>query len=252
MNCPLCAAKDAALLTERKQVPILQNLLCPTEKNALQIPRGQIALYMCKNCQFVYNSAYEQLTYDTSYENNQSHSHYFAHYLESEIKHIAEKINASPKTTLLLEAGCGQGDFLKKVVENLDEQRNWQAIGFDPAYHGKQTNEKDRCRFIRDYFRANSITKPYERILCLARHVIEHIPDPKFLLAECNRLPAKEIQLFLETPDFNWILHQGAFEDIVYEHCSFFNPTSIKILLHTFGFEIQTLQNTFGVQYLCI
>ena len=71
------------------------------------------------------------------------------------------------------------------------------------------------------------------------------------MLDECAALPGK-VDLFLETPDFNWILLGGAFEDIAYEHCSLFSPKSIQYLLNKHNFTLSYFSNTFGTQYMWV
>lgn len=90
------------------------------------------------------------------------------------------------------------------------------------------------------------------------RHVIEHIKNPMVFMEDCNRVCEKlsskniDVLLFMETPDFNWILKRIAFEDIVYEHCSFFTPNSIAFLLQKTGYQVQNLSDTFYGQYMWI
>lgn len=87
--------------------------------------------------------------------------------------------------------------------------------------------------------------------VCVSRHVIEHIADPHMLLRECSRLEG-DVHIFLETPNVHWILQHNAFEDIVYEHCSFYSPESIQCLLKKRGFVLVGFCNVFGGQYMWI
>ncbi|MDP7067722.1 MAG: hypothetical protein QF637_08880 [Acidimicrobiales bacterium] len=55
--------------------------------------------------------------------------------------------------------------------------------------------------------------------------------------------------LFVEVPDFDWILNNGAFWDLSYEHCNYFTPQALKFALETAGFEVTDQQRSFGGQY---
>lgn len=251
MKCPLCESKKTVLLTQRKDVPVLQNVICSTREESLNTLRGDIILCLCEDCGFVFNAAYKKFDYNAAYENNQGYSEKFTKYLQQSSSLIAEYVNSLSGKTLILEVGCGQGDYLRQVAAGIGKDKDWQAIGFDPAYRGL-LSLKDRLRFEKQYFSHDAILGQWDNIVCIARHVIEHIPDPKFLLKEFECLPGINVKLFLETPDFDWILANGAFEDIVYEHCSFYSFSSICQLLKNFKFDLTRFQTLFNAQYMWI
>ena len=251
MACPLCGADQITVLTERKSVPVLQNVLCATKEEGRDFPKSDIKLCMCNQCEFVYNETFHSVEYDYSYENNQSYSNLFSEYMVSLKNQVVQYIREVRGRILVLEVGCGQGTFIHMVRDALGELKDCRLVGFDPAYHGDEIVSD--IKFIPEYFSATYFDNEiFDYAVILSRHVIEHIQDPHFLLRECSNLPAVHTQLFLETPDFNWILQHVAFEDIVYEHCSFFNPKSINIALSQAGFIEHRLLNVFGGQYMWI
>ncbi len=253
IKCPLCGEKDVSLLAHRIDVPVLQNVICATSNEARQIPKSDIKLVQCHSCEFVFNASYRQVDYDADYENFQGCSPLFSDYLDAEAKHIAAYVNALNGDVLLIEVGCGQGDFLQNVIRRISSDHKVCGIGFDPAYHGER--RKENCFFLSEYFSGNInigsyVGRDYGHVICIARHVIEHIADPHFLVSECAKLKAKTVDLFLETPDVRWIERNEAFEDIVYEHCSFFNPVSLAYLMREHGFAVEEFRHTFGGQYM--
>ena len=256
MKCPLCESENHSIITTRRSVPVLQNVLCDTEQKAFQIPRGDIELYVCHDCNFVFNAAYKQVNYESNYENFQGCSSIFDSYLESRAKKIVNFILRQKRPILLMEIGCGQGDFLSRVMKCVPQDIPISAIGFDPAYDADRSSAADsRCLFFSQYFDAKSVDTKFKKLypikICISRHVIEHIPNPHFLF-ECLSQLDGEVYLFLETPDVHWILSHGAFEDIVYEHCSFYSPESMCYLLQKYGFFLTSLNLTFNNQYMWI
>lgn len=253
MKCPLCGSEHLELLAHRQSVPVLQNVICRNDEEAHQVPKGEIELYQCCSCEFVFNSAYRQVDYDVSYENYQGCSPLFSDYLDNEAQQVADYVNELNEDALLIEIGCGQGDFLKNVMRRVTTEHDIKGLGFDPAYRGEGKAEK--CTFLPEYFTGGVDIKAYagrqaDHVICMARHVIEHIDDPHFLLGECEKIEAKTVDLFLETPDVCWIEQNEAFEDIVYEHCSFFNPASLSYLVRQHGFSVENFRHTFGGQYM--
>ena len=177
----------------------------------------------------------------------------FATYLDDEAQQVADYINGLHKDVLLIEIGCGQGDFLKNIMRRVTTAHDVRGLGFDPAYRGE--SKVGECAFLSEYFTGGVDTKAYagkraDHVICMARHVIEHIADPHFLLEQCEKLRAETVDLFLETPDVCWIERNEAFEDIVYEHCSFFNPVSLSYLVRQHGFAVESFRHTFGGQYM--
>ena len=55
-----------------------------------------------------------------------------------------------------------------------------------------------------------------------------------------------------EIPDNTRVLREQAFEDIYYEHCSYFSPGTLARLFRSSGFEVTDLYCEYGDQYLLI
>jgi len=84
--------------------------------------------------------------------------------------------------------------------------------------------------------------------LVLLRHVLEHIDTPVgFLSALRSAMP--DAPLFVEVPDFDWILANTAFWDFCYEHCNYFTPATLAGALARSGFGVIDAQPSFGNQY---
>jgi hypothetical protein len=86
------------------------------------------------------------------------------------------------------------------------------------------------------------------------RHTLEHI-QPTFEFIKTVRRSIGDrthIPVFFEIPDTIRVLKDLAFEDIYYEHCSYFTPGSLARLFRSCGFEITDLYGDYGDQYLMI
>ncbi|SMD13474.1 class I SAM-dependent methyltransferase [Sporomusa malonica] len=248
LNCPVCDSKHSYLFLERKNTPIFQNIIIPDQSVATQLKDGKISLLACQECGFVFNGDFNEnkIIYNQAYENCQFHSNYFNNYVSGLIEYLLEEYKI--RNSRIIEIGCGQGEFLKKLVEN-PKYGNY-GFGFDPSYRGEDILFDGRLSFQKDYYSEKYIDIDADIIVC--RHVIEHISDPLMLLGNIRKAlrNPKETILFFETPCINWILENHVFWDFFYEHCSYFNMNSILTAFSSSGLTIRQINHIFEGQYL--
>ena len=132
--CPVC---DGALLQpflQRLQVPVHQNLVVTSQLAARAVTRGDLDLVACEFCGFIFNQAFDfsRLTYGKDYDSTRSLSGYFNDYLDGLVYDMVE--HQGVRNCTIVEVGCGQGEFLKKLVEY--PGANNVGYGFDPSYIG--------------------------------------------------------------------------------------------------------------------
>jgi SAM-dependent methyltransferase len=152
---------------------------------------------------------------------------------------------------LVVEVGCGQGGFLKRLV-GMGSTGRISGVGFDPSFRGNAGPAgADVICYANTFSRATLNLLPTEPDVLLARHVIEHVPDPVGFLRSCvDALPAgRSVSLFLETPSMEWILENIAFFDVFYEHCSYFSKSALIVAASMGGLCVRSVQRVFGGQY---
>jgi SAM-dependent methyltransferase len=147
------------------------------------------------------------------------------------------------KAGRLLDIGCGYGFFLKKMA-----QRGWQVEGIEVSPTGREYAEKELGLRIH--------AEPLENIFLSAGsfdvvtlfYVIEHVPNPKQLLLEVNRILKPGGLLLLRWPHSTPVVKvMGPFSkkyDVFHTpyHLYDFNPKSMKQLLLQSGFQaIETM-----------
>lgn len=249
-RCPICGAATAEDLDFRPEVPIAQNLIFRSPQEALGCPVGTLRMVRCMTCGFAWNSAFDpaRLVYGAEYENNQSRSALFGGHLDAVASHIGKRV-AGRRGAVALEVGCGQGDFLHRLVGVLDSDP-LELVGFDPAYRpGSPIPEGARVE--REYFAETTGAKlPTAPDLVVTRHVIEHVADPLAFLRALRSVCAEGVPLFVETPSVQWILDGAVAQDFYYEHCSLFDPGSLRFALGAAGFEVEEISSCFGGQYM--
>jgi SAM-dependent methyltransferase len=246
--CPICTSKNVITFLERTAVPVHQNMPFPDSRSAQAVTRGDLSLGVCENCGFVFNQKFDlsKLSYGSDYDNNQNHSAAF-------ISHIDQLVNSliteqQVQNCTVVEVGCGQGEFLKKLVAPIA----WgnRGYGFDPSYVGATTDLDGRVSFEQRYYGADCANIAADVVIC--RHVIEHVPDPMTILKAVGQALAgsTNARVFFETPCVEWILRNQVIWDFFYEHCSYFTADSLRYAFELAGFRVDRVDHIFGGQYL--
>jgi C-methyltransferase C-terminal domain/Methyltransferase domain len=136
----------------------------------------------------------------------------------------------------------------------LCEMGNNKGIGIDPTYvPGRHDRSVDaKVSFIRDFYSEKYANYTGDMMCC--RHALEHIPNTMEFMQTVRRAIGDNTGtvVFFELPDVERVLHECAFWDIYYEHCSYFTLGSLARLFRRCGFEVTDLAKEFEGQYLLI
>ncbi|MBK6820641.1 MAG: methyltransferase domain-containing protein [Bacteroidetes bacterium] len=245
-KCPLCKSDNIEYLLN-VEVPTLQNRVYKTKAEANNCLVGNVNLTHCTNCNFTFNADFNEniIIYDENYDNAVP-SKIFTEYYQTICKYIYVKYKLSNGT--VYDIGCGKGTFLKMLCNIYPDVK---GVGIDPSYEG-ELNPLNNLQFIQDFFNPSQVTsKPN---LIISRHVFEHIEYPiDFLEIIKNPLKEfKEVPIFIEVPDFRWIVENKTFWDICYEHCNYFSEYSINSMFNFPWLSLESITKAFGNQYLWI
>jgi len=194
------------------KVPVLQNRVFDNRESALHSDFGFIELRRNKETGIYENILFDsnKLIYDSNYDNEQSNSIFFQNHL-SEVLKLLKPFLADKK---VVEVGCGKGYFLELLLS-----QNVDAFGCDPTYVG--TNP----RVTKEFF---SEELGLRGDIIILRHVLEHIQNPIEFLKKISIANRNNGLVYIEVPDFNWIIDNQTFFDIFYEHVNYFRPQDFK------------------------
>jgi len=245
IKCPCCqSAVVKKIIYSKENCPVLNNVVYETEGEALNCVVGNVELMLCPECNFVFNCDFNKklIFYNEDYDNSRIFSHVYVDYLDKLVRIYSQGID---KKAEILEIGCGQGDFLKKLCLVTDAK----GFGYDNTYRGEDTYG-DNVRFSKEYFDPSKCNKKFDMLIL--RHVLEHVPQPySFLKGICDKkILSQAAKLWIEVPDFEWILDKGVFYDVTYEHCNYFFKQTLANLLSSIGFKVIDIKNTFEGQYI--
>ncbi|NEQ05828.1 MAG: methyltransferase domain-containing protein [Moorea sp. SIO1G6] len=248
--CPNCGNQGLSLFYEVHNVPVHSCLMMSTEEEALDFPCGDVVLGFCEDCGFITNVSFDPRwsAYAPNYEDQQSFSPTFNQFALDLANHLIDKYDLHNKD--IIEIGCSKGDFLLLLCE----LGNNRGVGIDPsAVVGRVHSEAaDRVTFIQDYYSERYAEYVGDFICC--RHTLEHIYPTAEFISTVRRSIGDRLNtvVVFEIPDTIRVLKDLAFEDIYYEHCSYFTPGSLARLFRDCGFEVTDLYRAYGEQYLLI
>lgn len=248
--CPCCDSTNIKVFHEATRVPVNSVLLLPTKEEALEFPTGDIALGFCRECGFIFNTAFNPalLEYSERYEPTQAYSSTFNQWHKMLAEQLIERYQLRNKH--LIEIGCGKGEFLNMLCE-LGEN---SGVGFDPAYIPERNNTtaKDRIEFVTDLY--SEKYSHYQGDFFCCKMTLEHIKPASEFVSMVRRSVGnqRDAVIFFQVPDVLRILRETAFWDIYYEHCSYYSVGSLGRLFRRCGFSVIDLAREYDEQYLMI
>jgi hypothetical protein len=234
---------------EVERVPTNSCILLGTRDEALGYPRGDVRLAFCGSCGFVWNAAFDPVLteYSGRYEETQGFSPTFSSFHEALARALVERHRLHGKH--LIEIGCGKGEFLKLLCD-LGENR---GLGFDPGYSQPRGEALGASRFevVREFFDERQPARSADFVAC--KMTLEHIAQPlPFMRAAIRTVRRPDGTIFIQVPESLRILRDCAFEDIYYEHCSYFTAGSLGRLFERLGFAVTRSDIEYGGQYLTV
>lgn len=249
-SCPNCETGTMNVFHELKMVPTNSCILLSTRDEALSYPKGNIALGFCDRCGFISNTAFDpKLTeYSGRYEETQGFSETFNKFHKMLAERLIKKYELTHKN--IIEIGCGKGEFLVLLCE-LGPNK---GVGFDPGFSEERINPESNknITFIKDFY-SEKYADYHGDFLC-CKMTLEHISNTAEFIKTIRRSIAEhtDTTVFFQIPNAERIIKTCAFEDIFYEHCSYFTKASLSALFIHCGFDVLEVATEYDDQYLTI
>lgn len=247
-DCPACHTKGDPLGYALNRIPVNSVRLYGDEASAKAVPQGELALYGCPSCGFVWNAKFdsELADYSAGYESTQGFSRTYRQFAEAQARELVETYGLGGKT--VLEIGCGHGEFLATLCQS----GIGHGIGYDPAALAERTPgvPSGELTIHAEAVTADSKLPPANLLIC--RNTLEHIADVRAFVELLRKVlgDGSQTPIFIQVPSWDRIAKTGAFWDIYYEHCSYFSQASLSRLFEASGFTVTSCKPIFDGQYL--
>lgn len=249
-TCPSCRTRGMQVFHQTESVPTNSCILLGSREEALAYPCGRIELAFCPACGFISNMTFDgKLTeYSERYEETQGFSETFNAFHRKLAQRLIERYDLHDKD--VLEIGCGKGEFIALLAE-LGGNR---GVGFDPGYREERTANalSERLKFVKDFYSEKYSSYQADFVCC--KMTLEHIHPVSQFMATVRRAigDRHDTVVFFQIPEVLRIVRDCAFEDIYYEHCSYFSPGSLGRLFRQNDFDVLNLETEYASQYLTI
>ena len=203
------------------------------------------------------------------YQNANGTTTYESSYTEKELEHklleadialqcLTEVYENTRDDISLVEFGCGEGFFLKQV----NKRTKWQFIGVDFSQYGVEKWNPEilnQCQFGDVYLFLEKYKKEGKKFdVCVLRNVLEHVIDPKKLLADLREILTSTGTLLITVPNdysktqllakkLNYI--DDDFWFLPPDHLYYFNSDNIKTFVQESGYKIKDIYSSFPVDF---
>lgn len=224
--------------------------VCDSPDKTLFLQKDWFTFSKCNACGMVYLDPRlsEQATYDFY------NSEWNAIYNETKFDSVSastsldDTINRGNLDLITNELGRQRGELLEIGFASGVFLRAAKAAGFN--VHGLELNEANYNR-VRDelgptmlnvdLFRANLPAGFFDVIYM--RDVFEHVPKPKEMLRELNRIAKPGCVLYIEVPNIDGLIYKIVKERHVcvfgFEHLNYWSPSTLARILDLTGFEVR-------------
>jgi SAM-dependent methyltransferase len=249
-RCRGCFGSNIFKFYSLDNVPVHSVMLADSKQDALNFPKGNILLGFCLNCGLISNLSFDPMNmeYSSGYESTQVYSDTFNQFHVELAEDLIERFGLHNKT--IIEIGCGNGEFLALLCELGGNT----GIGFDPAFEDQdhQRLRSSNLTIIKDFY--SEKYNQYKADFFCCKMTLEHIASPIELIKSIRHAIRQDYQttVFFQVPDVIRILEEIAFWDIYYEHCSYFDRSSLAGLFKRCGFNVSNVWKAYEDQYLMI
>ena len=217
-------------------MPVNVGALCTTVDQARAAATGDLRLFFCEACSYVWNGAHEAAKHDYApgYEISLHHSPVFQEFLANLTQSLVEKYDLHGRS--VLEIACGTGHFLRMLCAAGGNR----GTGIDPVieHEGVEAVGTSEITFHRDLLSEKYAEPPCDFICC--RQALHVMSNPKEFMRLVRRIigDARRTPVYFEVVNASKIFETQNAWQLIYEYRSFFSAASLSRLFSECAFDV--------------
>lgn len=246
--CPVCDGSSLTSVLKLEGLPVAINAQTRPE-DATGVTKGDMNLVVCESCAHLFNLVFDpsKFGYDESYENSLHYSAHFREFAQTLAHRLVSDHGLSGE--VVAEAGAGPGHFLAMLCDAGVRE----AHGYDPSYDASRLGAPKHAsvHLTQGLFPSDGSLKAK---LAFSQHVLEHLSSPVNLLKDL----AESVSavdggvVYSEVPNGKTMLGRCALWDLIYEHYSYFTPTSLAYAAQRGGLSGTNISEIYDGQFLSL
>jgi SAM-dependent methyltransferase len=231
-HCRLCRSTlDNAPCFRLNNLPIGVQYF-PDEVSIIDDKPVSINIYRCSSCGFL-QALGTQIVYEGENSAATSISPAMIKHKVEQAENFLDKYDLKGKK--IIEAGCGDGHFLKM----LREAGAGLVVGVEPSVRSKDSSiYKNDVVIHSEYISERNVLKegPFDAFATF--HVLEHIPDIHDFISGIS-VNLKEGGIgFVEVPSSELIEDELRFYDIINDHLNYFTLRTLRLAFEMHDFDV--------------
>jgi len=248
--CQACGSADLTSFFGDNGVPAIRgDFLFATCEDALECPRGDLELALCRSCGTVSNLRFDERRILQQPFGERMHSQRLVRFMIDTCDDQITKYGLGTGSTVL-EIGCGSGEFLTLLCE----RAGCDGIGVDPAHANGNVPlpSSNAVRFVQDAYgpACSHLRADY----VYSRRAIEELAGVSGFARELRETlgERRHVHLLFQLRDVESVLEHGAFWDLSFQQCTYFTRGSAAALLRRNRFHVVELYRAYGGQFVMI
>jgi SAM-dependent methyltransferase len=156
--------------------------------------------------------------------------------LDTQKPNLHKILSSLPVNANVLDVGSSRGQFLNWCGDNFNQLN---LFGIEPDGRFAQTNFSNQTQVEVSNLLSSNLTKErkYDFIFC--NHTLEHFDDARRNLEHLRNIISDQGILWIDVPNLEGIKDQMGLEEFFLDkHTFHFEPTTLRNMLQSVGFEI--------------
>lgn len=143
---------------------------------------------------------------------------------------VIDQIAPGRKFRCVLDLGCNDLFLLQRLKD-----RTGFRVGIDPVWRGRDCEDDSIQVFGMNFEEVDLNQLPEKPDLIVCRHTLEHIIDPRKVVAALMDIAAPDALFVFEVPGFDGLVQRLRFDQVFHQHAQYFSLASFLKLLEVVG-----------------